>query len=176
MQLISITSERLQAAIRRLFPSQAGFSEDLQATNVIQPIIDLTPTAEGDDVPISLSQALTYDSTFFSDSASATTIASLPGFYRIVGTVTLVPDSSSQQVAKIEVFDGSVYKIVYGYLLRSNSNSSMCVDNFDLLVFLAQGESILTSTDNIGCQLLGTCRQVADSNGVTVNPAGFTPQ
>jgi len=176
MQIVSITSERLQAAIRRLLPSQAGFSEDLEAVNTIQPIIDLTPTAEGDDVPLALSQALTYDSTVFQNSANATSVATASGFYRIVGTCTMVPDSSSQQVAKIEVFDGAVYKIVYGWILRSNSNSSMCVDSFDLLIFLAQGESILTSTDNIGCVLQGTCRQVADSNGATIDPPGFEPQ
>ena len=46
-QLISITSEALQATIRRLLPSQQGFGEDLQASNVITPVIDVTPTAEG---------------------------------------------------------------------------------------------------------------------------------
>ena len=43
-QLINLTSEALQATIRRLLPSQQGFGEDLQATNVVTPIIDLTPT------------------------------------------------------------------------------------------------------------------------------------
>ena len=52
-QIINITSEALQATIRRLLPSQQGFGEDLQATNVVQPIIDLTPTAEGTVLPVS---------------------------------------------------------------------------------------------------------------------------
>ena len=48
-QLISITSEALQATVRRLLPSQQGFGEDLQATTVVTPIIDLTPSAEGSE-------------------------------------------------------------------------------------------------------------------------------
>ena len=40
-EIIRITSEALQATIRRLLPSQTGFGDDLQATNLITPIIDL---------------------------------------------------------------------------------------------------------------------------------------
>ena len=41
-----VTSEALQSTVRRLLPSQQGFGSDLEATNLIQPVIDLTPTAE----------------------------------------------------------------------------------------------------------------------------------
>ena len=57
-QIIRITSEALQATVRRLLPSQQGFGEDLQASNVITPVIDLTPTAEGSQLPIDFARAL----------------------------------------------------------------------------------------------------------------------
>ena len=53
VEITPITSEALQAVIRRLLPSQRGFGDDLQATNLITPIIDLTPTAEGSSIPTS---------------------------------------------------------------------------------------------------------------------------
>ena len=49
-QIIPIVSEALQATVRRLLPSQNGFGEDLQASNVIVPIVNLTPSAEGTEL------------------------------------------------------------------------------------------------------------------------------
>ena len=85
-QIIRITSEALQATIRRLLPSQQGFGEDLQASNVIQPIIDLTPTAEGSSVPSYLQRAAAYGSqTAFSVSNTTSSLVTGGGFYRIMG-------------------------------------------------------------------------------------------
>ena len=80
-QIINITSEALQATIRRLLPSQQGFGEDLQASNVITPIIDLTPTAEGSVVRQDLQTALAFGSqTAFDVGGATTTLANSPGF------------------------------------------------------------------------------------------------
>ena len=46
-EIITVNSEELQSTIRDLLPSQSGFGSELQASNVITPIIDLTATAEG---------------------------------------------------------------------------------------------------------------------------------
>ena len=85
-QIINITSEALQATIRRLLPSQQGFGEDLQASNVIMPVIDLTPTAEGSSVPANLQNASAYGSntTFFANN-STNTLVTGGGFYRVIG-------------------------------------------------------------------------------------------
>lgn len=176
MQLISVTSERLQAAIRRLLPSQAGFSEDLEAVNTIQPIIDLTPVAEGTEIPIELQNALAFSSTQFLVSAGAQSLGTNPGFYRVVGSATMKPDTASDQAIKLEIFDGSTYKQIFGYSVRANSNTSMAVDSFDLLCFVAVGEQILISTDNVSTVAFGTARQVADVNGQLIDPVGFNPQ
>ena len=86
-QITTITSEALQSTIRRLLPSQQGFGEDLEASNVIQPIIDLTPTAEGTQLPFDLQTAINFtDATAFKAQGSTVTVASTPGFYRIFGT------------------------------------------------------------------------------------------
>lgn len=53
-QVKPVTSEALQATVRRLLPSQNGFTEDLQASNVIIPTLNLTPSAEGSELPLEL--------------------------------------------------------------------------------------------------------------------------
>ena len=53
-EIITVNSEALQTQIRDLLPSQAGFGSELQATNVITPIIDLTSAAEGSGLPVDL--------------------------------------------------------------------------------------------------------------------------
>ena len=89
-QITSVTSESLQAKIRELLPSQQGFGEDLQAQNVIVPIVDLTAAAEGSDVPLYQQQAIAFGSqTAFDVSNTTTVIANTAGFYRIFGVASV---------------------------------------------------------------------------------------
>ena len=61
-EVITVNSEVLEATIRDLLPSQNGFGSELQASNVIMPIIDLTATAEGSGLSEELQTSLTLDS------------------------------------------------------------------------------------------------------------------
>ena len=61
-EVITVNSEALEAQIRDLLPSQRGFGSELQASNVILPIIDLTPTAEGSILRTDLQTALSFGS------------------------------------------------------------------------------------------------------------------
>ena len=74
-QITSVTSEALQATIRRLLPSQQGFGEDLQASNVIFPIIDLTPTAEGSVLGTNLQTAIAFGSITSINANSSTAVS-----------------------------------------------------------------------------------------------------
>ena len=107
-QITSVTSEALQASIRRLLPSQQGFGEDLQASNVITPIIDLTPTAEGSSVPQMLQTALAFGSqdTFITVNTNDV-IASTAGFYRVLGTSCIFSTSSLVRTCTIFINDSS---------------------------------------------------------------------
>ena len=57
-EIITVNSESLQTQIRDLLPSQNGFGSELQASNVITPIIDLTSAAEGTGLPQILQQSI----------------------------------------------------------------------------------------------------------------------
>jgi hypothetical protein len=85
-EIITVNSEALQAQIRDLLPSQNGFGSELQASNVITPIIDLTAAAEGSGLPVSMQQAIAFGSqTAFEVTNTSTVIGNTAGFYRIFG-------------------------------------------------------------------------------------------
>ena len=85
-EIITVNSEELQTQIRDLLPSQNGFGSELQATNVITPIIDLTAAAEGSQLRSDLQTAVAFGSqTAFDGTGTTVTVANSPGFYRLSG-------------------------------------------------------------------------------------------
>ena len=175
-QITSVTSEALQAQIRALLPSQEGFGTDLMAQNVIVPIIDLTSAAEGSTVPQNLQTAIAFGSqTAFEINNGTVVVANTTGFYRIVGVLTSLSYSSAPD-GGFELSDGLSSKKVWGYYLnQANSNTSITSVSFDLTFFLAAGQS-LSAVCGTPTGIRGSSRQIADVNGVLVNPSGFNPQ
>ena len=173
-QIRQVVSESLQATIRRLLPSQQGFTEDLQATNVITPIIDLTPTAEGEVLGTDLQTALAFGSqTAFSGTTGGDVVANSPGFYRIIGTAAVVTDGASFSRAFFEMSDGLSTKVVWDLQHYVASGLGYGAVTYDFVVFLAAGESI-TAKITVNGNIKGSSRQIADVNGNVVNPSGFS--
>lgn len=173
-EIREVVSESLQATIRRLLPSQKGFSEDLQATNVITPVIDLTPTAEGSALPYQLSTAHALGSnTSFEVNATAATIINTTGFYRVFGTAQLGVSSTAARVGRFDISDGTTTKIIYLFKSNTGINGEVIMESFDFVVYLRAGE---TFNANNGANVLftGSYRQIADVYGNIVNPGGFT--
>lgn len=176
-QITSVTSESLQAKIRQLLPSQQGFGEDLQASNVILPVIDLTETASGSSSPLYQQQALAFGSqTAFSIENTTTVIANTPGFYRVVGAASMRAEGTPNTTANLQMSDGLTVKIVWNLAIANASSTVLSAVPFDLVFFLASGISLSGSTDSDRGLIAGSVRQVADVNGTIVNPSGFTPQ
>ena len=147
------------------------------AQNVIVPIIDLTSAAEGSTVPQNLQTALAFGSqTAFSASNSTAVIANTTGFWRIVGTAAGICDGTSGTNASISVSDGLSTKVAWQLFVPfTSSTNSQFSNTFDLVVFLAAGESV-SAIANSRSSMGGSSRQIADVNGNLVNPSGFTPQ
>lgn len=176
-QIIRLTSEALQASIRRLLPSQQGFGLDLEATNVITPIIDLTPTAEGSVLPVGLQSALAFGSqTSYSFSNSNGTILNTAGFYRIFGQQTITRSTTAENAIVITMTDGSTLKNLYNMTLQRDSQVHSVSDTFDFIVYLRSGDSVTCSSNAAPARVALTVRQLADVNGNLVNPAGFTSE
>ena len=175
-QITSVTSEALQAQIRNLLPSQEGFGTDLMAQNVIVPIIDLTSAAEGSSVPEYLQTALAFGSqTEFNVGNATTAIISNTGFYRIIGCGTIKPNSASYKAVSFNATDGVTTKKIWKMDVADNSSSSVVAVTYDFVVFVSAGETIQAQGSG-STVLTGSTRQIADVNGVLVNPSGFNPQ
>lgn len=177
-QITSITSESLQAKIRELLPSQQGFGEDLQASNVILPTIDLTATAQGTTTPTYLQTAFAFGSqTSFNISTGTQVLANTPGFWRIYAQLSFETGTSTG-LGNIVMSDGLSTKsiwLVQG--LGTTTADIEAIANVDITVFLRAGDSISGTVSTTGTEVLHvTVRQVADVNGNLVNPVGFTPQ
>ena len=168
-EIVPVTSEALEAQIRSLLPSQRGFGEDLQASNVITPIIDLTPAALQTQTPLYLQQALAFGSqTAFSITSTTSVIVNTPGFYRIFGVSST--RGSANADTSMSLSDGLSTKQIYAQF-SSGTESEL----FDFTIFLRSGDS-LSGTATGAATLLGSSRQVADVNGNLIYPSGYTPQ
>mgnify|MGYP005710167007 CR=1 FL=1 len=174
-QIISITSEALQATVRRLLPSQQGFGEDLQASNVIQPVIDLTSTAEGSDIPTSFAQALSFDVTDFDRrSAGTTQIISNTGFFRVFTSVEI--GQSANDLIAITMDDGSTTKTLIKFLQQNSTTGGTMMQTLDFLVCVGAGQSVSVVQNGSNSSCIGSTRQVGLLDGTLINPTAYAPQ
>lgn len=173
-EIIRITSEALQATVRRLLPSQQGFGDDLQASNVITPIIDLTPTAEGSALPLELSTAMAHSSiTGFNVSNTSVDLINTAGFYRVYGTSTIRVRASA--VANfIEINDGSTTQTFFRHRVENGLTDEVVCLDYDVNCFLRAGDVLRIRASGTDCLLAGAVRQIADVYGNITNPSGFT--
>jgi hypothetical protein len=176
MPISSVTSEALQLKLRQLLPSQQGFGTDLSASDTIVPIIDLTEAAEGSSVPESLQTAIAFGSqTAFDANNSTVVIANTPGFYRITAISTIFSQGGNSVEVDFDMTDGLATKKVLAHKCSPNDPLVSAIQ-YDFVVFLGTGESISVSSNDTRGTCTGSSRQVADVNGVLVNPSGFNPQ
>lgn len=176
-QIISITSEALQATIRRLLPSQQGFGEDLQASNVIIPTIDLTPSAEGSEVRQDLQTALSFNSQTVMPTGTGTNdVITNTGFFRVFGMANCRTEPAANREVIFTLDTGLSTKNIWSLrVLQGNSDNLPFSQQFDFVVFLNAGEK-LTQTVSSDCTVRGSTRQIATITGELVNPSGFNPQ
>ena len=169
-QIINITSEALQATIRRLLPSQQGFGEDLQATNVVTPIIDLTPTAEGSILPSYLQSALSTDESIATTENTTQTIASTPGFYRVRIRILGTSATAGGQIRLNETSSGTNIE-----LFTTGGADTVRLNN-EFICFVRTGYTLQARSDAAGFVVQTLVTQVADVNGVLSDPQGFTSE
>ena len=174
-EVITVNSEALEAEVRSLLPSQAGFGSELQASNVITPIIDLTPTASGSNLGTQIQEAINYGgATTFSARNGSIDIASSAGFYRLLGTATILPSTSDRMSAFVQMTRGGVTKNVWGAIAPSTASQGAVSLLMDLTFFLTPDDTLTVTANNDAASLVGSIRQVATVNGELINPVGFT--
>ena len=166
-EIITVNSEQLQTVIRDLLPSQDGFGSELQASNIITPIIDLTPAAEGSGLRSDLQTAISFGSaTAFSVQSTTATLTSTVGWFRVTGTATSSGSFGNQ--SSFTMTDGLSTKTIW----TLTSDGTGVAVPFDLVIAVATGIT-LGATSNASCILQGSFRQISDAQGALVNPVGL---
>lgn len=176
-EIVPVVSEALEAQVRDLLPSQRGFGEDLQASNVITPIIDLTAVAQGTNVPEYQAQAIAFGSqTAFSVTNTTTTLANAAGFWRIFANSAVSSPNGTTNTNALNVSDGSTSTQIWAHSVGGAGGAHHSAVNLDFIVFLPASHSLIATSTASSAFIIGSYRQVADVNGNIVNPVGFTPQ
>ena len=173
-EIITVNSEELQTQIRDLLPSQNGFGSELQATNVITPIIDLTAAAEGTGLRQDLQTALAFGSqTSFLTENATTSLAASPGFYRIVGTSTVTSGSGTVS-NKLNIIDSATTQLIWSHEAPGvSSNGGTTAVLVDWVVWLKAGETLSVTSSGATARITGSFRQIATSEGTLVQPNGY---
>ena len=179
-EITTITSESLQAEVRRLLPSQRGFGQDLEAQNVIVPIVDLTPTAEGSALRQDLQTAVGFPaliSATRNNLASGTTdVVSTPGFYSYEAVLSVLSDNAASTfTVRLVLYDGSTNKNIQ---LLSNKADASGQEPSTIItkgtVFLRTGDKLRIINTGVDTFIHCSAWQIADVNGNLINPTGFT--
>ena len=172
-EIITVNSEALQTQIRDLLPSQNGFGSELQASNVITPIIDLTAAAEGSGLPTDLQTALAFGSQTAFDARGNTTLAASPGFWRVTGVAIIKNAAAADHSWLVQINDGVDDKTIYGAEAISTADLQYCTIPFDLVVFLRAGDTLKFTINSSSISVQGSYRQLATGDGTLVQPNGF---
>jgi hypothetical protein len=173
-EIITVNSEDLQTQIRDLLPSQNGFGSELQATNVITPIIDLTAAAEGSGLVQYAQRAWDFSTTHQKIVNTTTTIVNQTGFWQVDANATYVSGAAGA-TATLQINDGLATKTIWqvdiinsGVGVHGNS-----IGTWSEVVWLRAGDSLEGVSGSANLNLNVSVRQVVDPQGVVQNPNGY---
>lgn len=172
-EVTSVTSEALQAKIRQLLPSQQGFGEDLQASNVILPIIDLTETASGSSLRQDLQKAWDSSTGYNKVTVGTTTIINTTGFWKIQTHIFCANNSAS---GILKISDGLSTNEIFAVTAPSSLSTQFGELSPEFTVFLRSGDSVTVTVAGSTSFANVWYRNIADINGNLNNPTGFTSE
>lgn len=178
-EITTITSESLQAEVRRLLPSQRGFGTDLEAQNVIVPIVDLTPTAEGSALREDLQTAASLSSVTVLQRiglpSGGTDVITTPGFYRYIVSMNVASSGTADTFnTRLELKNGATIKPIHKIMNIVSSSGGFDFESFEGVVFLATGDALRIANKGTGTSIVLSAWQIADLNGNLINPPDFS--
>jgi hypothetical protein len=174
-EIITVNSEDLQTAVRDLLPSQNGFGSELQATNVITPIIDLTAAAEGSQTPEFLQRAWDYATDHDTINNTTTTLINQTGFWQVGFTAAWQNNATLAKTLALQINDGLATKEIWQVNHHVSGVSGNLALSDTIIVFLRAGDSLEGFSLNTTATLNVWYRQVASLDGTLTSPLGFSP-
>ena len=173
---IPFVSENFQRSFRNRFTSQTSMGRDLHVSDVVIPVVDFTPTASGTSLPRELLEASDFTTTAVGVSGDTELVATA-GFWRLNFSYTT--DTTSDEGFSIfikETSSGTNYTIfISGNTIVGSTSTYQQENIIDFYVFLPIGYTLRAnaSGNTFGRVFL---KQVADVNGNTTLPSGYSPQ
>lgn len=150
------------------------------AQNVIVPIIDLTASAAGSTVPQNLQTAWGFETQHNTINNQTTTLIINSGFWQVNLNYIdeNVLNTSTAALGRLFLDDGTSEKTIWqvSAVNTATGNESRGFSNGKFVVYLRAGDSLKGFSSSTRSSLDVWYRQIADVNGVLVNPVGFNPQ
>ena len=169
----------LYAQFRQDFPAQAGegITSDLNYSDTIVPVVDMTSAAGEGTLPQMLQTARDFAQGSLSiNSTGFQTAISTPGFWFVdvnyVGFVASTAGGNNRLVITDSSGTNKVVWLLNNSTTATGSNESFTDEQF--VVFLRAGDSLRGSVYNAAGRLNLVYRQIADVNGNLINPLDFT--
>jgi len=168
-----INSQELENKVRNLLPSQggAGAGFDLSASTQIIPIVDLTESAEGSNLRADLQSSISFaGATVFAVNDTVTDVISNTGFWRIIGTSTIVATSTTDTESRIIINDGASSKTIWAHKIVASADRFASSADIDFIVKLEAGDTLRIQSVGTLSDILGSVRQIADLEGNLTAP------
>jgi len=150
------------------------------AQNVIVPIIDLTSAAEGSTVGQNLQTAWGFETAHSQINNTTTTLIQNSGFWQVDLNYSdeNVINNAVTILGRLFLDDTVSEKTIWqiSSVNSASATESAKFGSNKFVVFLRAGDSLKGFTDSTRSTLDVWYRQIADVNGVLVNPLGFNPQ
>lgn len=173
-EIITVNSPNLETQVAQLLPSQRGFGSELQASNVIIPVIDLTTSAEGTNVPEYAQRAWDFSTTHNKIENATTDLVANPGFYQVDANASYVAGGADGE-AQLIIDDGASTKVIWQANITNSGAGihGVSLDRWEGCVWLRSGDTLKGVSNQTNVKLNVSLRQVVDAQGVLVNPTGF---
>ena len=172
-QQFTVQSESIRDKLNSLLPSQnlGAIGVELTASTQIIPIVDLTEVSEGSSLRQDLQLSFSHGSITSTVVAGATNtvLVNTTGYYRVFGNFYGTVGATSANVDNINLFDGTTSKNIWAAQVGQGFNDGVQM-SFDFIVFLAAGDSLRCTSNNVSQRFHIATRQIADLSGNLVNP------
>ena len=165
----------LYAQFRQDFPAQAGqgIPGDLNYSDTIIPVVDMTNAAGTGTLPQNLQTAWDFSTGHNTVTNGTTTFVTNTGFWLVDLNLLLQIDGNPRS-ANLALSDGLTTKPIWEINSDSYTAAPAIAVSEAFVVFLRSGDTLSATSSDVGSILDVNYRQIATVNGVLVNPQGFS--
>jgi hypothetical protein len=173
---IPFVSEDFQRAFRNQFPSQTSTGRDLHVSDIVIPVVDMSPVASGASLPLDLRFCRNRNTTAVGTSTTVgfTDVITTTGFW---GVNIMISGFGGQTAIEHQLSGGGTTQQISKVNAQQTSGDSF-IQLESFTVFIKAGDVLQYAYSENGTNgsFTGFYTQLADVNGNLVSPNGYSPQ